>query len=68
MAPGTGSGKIFAWLYIFAWPPALVGSIVDPGYDFEALAFGTAIWVLFAILLIPPLFSSTPDDGEEAEA
>jgi hypothetical protein len=67
MAPGTGSGKIFAWLYIFAWPPALVGGIIDSGYDFETLAFGTALWVLFAILSIPPLFSSTPDVEEEGE-
>ena len=64
MAPGTGSGKIFAWLYIFAWPPALIGSIIDSGYDFETLAFGTALWVLFAILSIPPVFSSTSDDDE----
>ena len=64
MAPGTGSGKIFAWLYIFAWPLALMGSIIDSGYDFKTLAFGTALWVLFAILSIPPGFSSTSDDDE----
>jgi len=68
MIHGTGTSRILAWLWIFAWPPALIGEIINPEYGLKTLGFGTAVWIVLAILLIRPLFSSTPDNEEEAEA
>ena len=68
MIHGTGTSRILAWLWIFAWPPALIGEIINPEYGLKTLGFGTAVWIVLAMLLVPPLFSSPSDVEEENKA
>jgi hypothetical protein len=56
MLLGFIDARLFAWVWILAWPPGFVVELFLRGVSrLEVLALGTVVWLLFVWLEILPI-------------